>query len=94
MNTTGGQVDDPGEDLGGCGAGGGRPVAQLPVSVITPGPEAAVGLEGEGVITPTGQGNDPGEDLVRQGAVRGRPIAQLPAFVRAPGPKAAIGLEG
>ena len=66
-------------------------ITQLPVAVMAPGPEAAIGLEGESVIIPGGHGGDvKQENLLRLGTASVRPIAQLPVVIPTPGPEAAF----
>ena len=85
-----------GADLGREGALGGAAIAELAVTIVSPGPEGAVGLDGEGEISIGGIGGLPvgiSADLHGGGALGGGAITELAIAIAAPGPKGAILLD-
>src|SRR5205814_8467432 len=74
----------------------GRPVSELPIEVIPPGPDGAVALERERVKVPaSGDGGDAGQAAHLGGGVsfRGGAVAKLAIVVLPPGPDRPVALE-
>ena len=78
----------------GHGVAARRVGAQLAGQVGAPGPEGAVGLEGQGMGLAGGHGSDGVHDLHRSGLILGGADPQLSAAVGAPGPEGAVSLDG
>src|SRR5512145_2357228 len=78
-----------------CEAVGGCPDAELPIAVVSPGPDGSVGLYGQRMVSSRSNGNHVRKSahLRRNIAVGYRTDAELPIAVVSPGPDSPVAFQ-